>query len=390
MNIKKVWLLLLTMSTIIKPITSTGGLITKTSLTAANKDKFKKSKGPSTGLMAAGAVVGIAAAASKAASTHYIINLTGRTIILNFYAKNPFTGKSTWYDAKTFGPLIWAGKGTTNLLDTLNYQLLPTPIDMHTNTCFNVTVDAFKFDSSKLKDPKIHGTYMPTPATSPTPNDFKVTLDGDQLVITQLDTCMGIKISGAEKKQWPSAEDIRVSRLTPAEKITTLQQKNMDMQNDIKKLKKAIKKTSNITKKNNRRKMITNKKERIKKNEKTIAKLQAEIAASPAQNASAQTTTPAPATPVAIAPTASPAQGASTQTTTPAPATPFGKTPATPPAVANNSTDIKNSPKTSDVQSDNEQETDFKTAPNFDDYIGAQEDGDSQDDSDDDDDDSAA
>jgi hypothetical protein len=227
--------------------------------------------------------INAAAAVSKAASSHYIINLTGRTILLNFYAKNPFNGKSTWYSSDTFGPLIIAGKSTTNILDTLNYQLLPSAIDMHTNTSFKVTVDAFKFNDKKAKDPKIHGTSMPTPATSPTPNDFRVTLDGDQLVITKLDTCMGIKIKGATKEQWPSAENIKFSRMTPAEKIPALQQKNIDLGKEITKLKKQIKKESNLTKINNRKKMIANKKERIKKNEGTIKKIQAEIAAASAQ-----------------------------------------------------------------------------------------------------------
>lgn len=239
-------------------------------------------------------MIGAAAAVSKAASTHYIINLTGRTINLNFYAKNPITGKSTWISRAGFGPLIWAGKSTTNILDTLNYQLLPTPIDMRTNSCFKVTVDAFKFNDPKLKDPKIHGTSMPTPATSATPNDFQVTLDGDKLVITQLDTCMGIKISGAQRKQWPSAADIAISRMSPKDKITALQKQNIDLQNDITKKQKDIKKIKNLVKRNNRKKTITNDKEKIKKNITTIAKLQNELVVNDGQN----TNSPSPQTTV--------------------------------------------------------------------------------------------
>lgn len=230
---------------------------------------------------ATASLITAAAKTSKAMSTHYIINLTGRTIILNFYQKSIFTGESTFYDSSIFGPLAWTGKSTTNIFDTLNMQLVPSPIDMHTNSCFKVTVDAFSLTDSKLKDPSISGTSMPTPATSPTPNDIMITLEGKQLVITQLDTCMGIKIPGGSRKQWPSEEDVRISNMTQQEKLTSLLAQNEHLNGDISDLERAIRKTSNLVKKNNRKKMIANKKELIKKNEKTIVKLQAEIAAAP-------------------------------------------------------------------------------------------------------------
>ena len=234
---KKLYLLLfLSIPHIIKPSVL---YVAAEAMSASNKSSspsFSKNKltgatiGTRKSTSGAAMAIGAATTASNAASTHYIINLTGRTIILNFYRKGAFTNKTVWYDARTFGPLIWAGKATTNIIDTLNYQLLPTPIDMHTNTCFKVTVDAFKFNSSKLKDKSIKGASMPTPATSVTPNDFQITLDGDQLIVTELDTCMGIKIPHAQKKQWPSAEDIAVSRMTPQDKIITLQKQDLDLQ----------------------------------------------------------------------------------------------------------------------------------------------------------------
>ncbi len=297
---KKIWILLLiNLSITLESSVVSIGMSAAKAYSSPAQPTFTKSKSLGATLTTSkskstsytSGAIALAGVASNAAATHYIINLTGRTIILNFYRKGLLEDKSIWYDAKTFGPLILAGKSTTNIFDTLNYQLLPTPIDMHTNTCFKVTVDAFKFNDNKLKDPKIHGTSMPTPATSATPNDFKVTLEGDQLVITQLDTCMGIKISGAEKKQWPSAQDVAIANMSPADKLVIFQQQNIDLQNNIKKLESEIAKTSNLVKKNNRKKMIANKKEKIKKNEKTIAKLQAEILAANANQSTSATPT---------------------------------------------------------------------------------------------------
>ncbi len=218
---------------------------------------------------------------SSSATKNYIVNLTGRTIILNFYAKNPLTGKSTFYDSKIFGPLLIAGKSPNNFTDTFTASLTPPQIDMHPNMCFKVTVDAFSINNDKLKDNKIKGTSMPTPAYSVIPNDFQISLDQDQLIITQLPTSKGINFGG-NTKQWPSKEDLAIKKMTRADQIIALEEQNKGLQNQrderTKEIQKMHDKNRNIKpgmliKVNNRHKLIKNINEKIEKNNKTIAQL---------------------------------------------------------------------------------------------------------------------
>ncbi len=226
---------------------------------------------------------------------NYIINLTGKLLVLNYYAKNPFTGKKTWVDIQSTPTLLLAGKNPDTFLDKISATLLPKPFDMHPMTCYQVSFDAANTNSNrfssadnffkKYKDKSIQGVTIPTPPVDLLPHDYKVELKNNQIVVTRLNTRMLIPIPGTKQsdlQQWPSAESMRVLTMSAQEKLDYYQQKNTHLTADVKQLSKEIKKYSDkaaVTKMNNRKKMKTNKKEEISKNQKKIAQLQAQIAA---------------------------------------------------------------------------------------------------------------
>lgn len=234
---------------------------------------------------------------NNANGKNYIANLTGRTVILNFYAKNLLTKKTTWFDAKTFGPLLIKGKSPANTVDTLTSTLLPPPIDMHAATCYKIRINAFKINSHKLKDKKIKGCTIPTPSVAFIPRDYKITLQGDQIVVKEMNTRSGIPIPGLKKssmRQWPSEKELLILKMTPEEKIAYYKQAIEGLHNDIKELTNKIQrmhdkngniKPGKLTQVNNRHKMITNKKEKIKSYSSRIDNLNKNLAKSKEKNA---------------------------------------------------------------------------------------------------------
>lgn len=241
------------------------------------------------------AFINVDAKSSKSStknSGHYIINLTGKVLALNFYAKNPFTKKRTWVALETVSPLLFGGAQPANFIDTLNASVLPKPTDMHPLMCYEVTFDIVNTDPKgfstkdilKYKDSSYKGVSMPTPSISLIPNDYKVELQGKQIVVTRLNTSAGIPIPGTKKsdtKQWPSKEEVDLVNMSAADKLAFLEKEVSNLQGSIEKLNKEIKKYRKnhaITKMNNRKKMRDEKEKLIKKYNKQITDLRAQIA----------------------------------------------------------------------------------------------------------------
>lgn len=224
-------------------------------------------------------------------SGSYVFNMTGKPLILNFYAK-PF-GKETWIDSQTVGPLALAGKAPDDFLSTITTTLLPEIVDMHKSTSTYIRFEVLKLNS-KLKDKNYHGVKINTPSlTSLFDYDYKVILDGDRIVVTRLNTVAGIPIPGkklSDTDQWPSKTDMAILHMPPAERIVALQAQNAHLEDDVKKLKKEETKYHNkgaITQQKNRKRMKDEKKNKIKSNNETIARLQAQIDADKAADEAA-------------------------------------------------------------------------------------------------------
>lgn len=212
---------------------------------------------------------------------HYIINLTGRTVMMKFYAKNPLTGKDFVMDLSVVQPLLIGGKVPASFPDNIGISLLPSPVDMHPMTSHNVKFEVMTLNSTTLKDSSFQSISMPSPNNVLIPHDFKITLDGNQLVVTQLNTSALLPIPGAKKseiKQWPSVDQLALNHMSPQDKLKYLQDQNNSLQNSIKKWKKEIKKYVNPVKISNRKKSIRNAENQIDSNNKQIAQLQAQIA----------------------------------------------------------------------------------------------------------------
>ena len=218
---------------------------------------------------------------------HYVFNLTGKTLQFNFYAKDPFTGKTKLFNSQILGPIILAGKSPDNFIETISTSMLPKKINMNPVTCFKVTIHVLDMKNSKFK---IKSLSMPTPGTSLSqPADFSIELKDKQLIAKQLTTSGGIPILGAKKsalKQWPSDRELARQKMSPQERIDDISEENKKIEARLEQLKKEIQKMHDkrgnikfgmLTKVNNRHKMVQNKKDKLKANQKEIAKLQAQI-----------------------------------------------------------------------------------------------------------------
>jgi len=228
----------------------------------------------------------------------YVINMTGRTILLNFYSGRMTGHMFAGYEI--LGPWI-GGKSPNDVMAGLTTTLLPKAIDMRIMTSSEITVSAFKLGSNKSKDKSIKGTKFPTPSkTEVLARDYMITLktvtttDGDKqiLVVQRLNTSAGIPMDSKDAiKQWPSEKEITRMGMTLEEKIADLKAENEKLHNDIKNLNKKIKhmqkKGSPIGKINNRKEMRSKKHKKIDSNEKAIKKLEKQIAAQQAAKLSA-------------------------------------------------------------------------------------------------------
>ncbi len=222
--------------------------------------------------------------------TNYVLNLTGKNIRLNFYAKMFHT---TWVGVELVDPLIFGGKSPDDFLSTITAKLLPEKINMHISTSSYITVSVVDLKGKNGVNHNIKGCKFPTPSMGNfLAHDYKITLEGKQLVVTKLNTFSGIPIPKTRQTnlpQWPSKFQMAMLNMSPPEKIVALQDQNTSLEKSIKNLEKEIKgmrnsdgsikfgKTSQL---NNRKKMRDDKKELIKSNNKKIAKLQKEIASS--------------------------------------------------------------------------------------------------------------
>ena len=223
--------------------------------------------------------------------TNYVLNLTGKNIRLNFYAKM-FGGK-TWVGVELVDPLLFFGKTPSDFLSTITAKMLPEKIDMHISSSSYITVSVVDLKGKNGINHNIKGCKFPTPSMGNIlKHDYKITLEGKQLVVTKLNTFSGIPIPKKRQnnlQQWPSKFQMAMLNMAPPEKIIALKDQNTSLEKGIKNLEKEIKgmrfsdgsiKPGKTAQLNNRKKMRDDKKELIKSNNKKIAKLQKEIASS--------------------------------------------------------------------------------------------------------------
>lgn len=269
----------------------------------------------------ASSALSAASSAASSASRHYIINMTGRDIKLDFYMDSKELGKH-WISMNVFGPLALAGKSPDDFLATITATILPPAIDMHIYSCSEVTVHAFKLGSKNAVDKKIKGVKMPVPALSVAPNDFEIILDGDQLVIKRLNTVAGVPIPGTNKsniQRWPAKPDTAAavetvaSAASPADQMAALASENGSLNAEIKKLQSEINSLSTKDDKKkiaSRKKTIHNDQVQIQANNDKINMLKAQIPAGTAAAPVVSAATPVPAITAAKAVTTSTATAA--------------------------------------------------------------------------------
>ncbi|MDP3788053.1 MAG: hypothetical protein Q8Q60_01885 [Candidatus Chromulinivorax sp.] len=214
-------------------------------------------------------------------SGSYIFNFTGKPIILNFYTKS---FGELWVDSATVGPLALVGGRPNDFLSTVTTTLLPSKVNMHNATSSFIRFEGLKLNS-KLKDKSIHGVKIPTPKMISFNYDYKVTLVGDRIVVTRMNTIAGIPIPGKKASdidQWPSKKDLAIYNMTSADRIIALEEQNTHLAKEVISLKDKEKRYRNDNKKekqSNRKKMKESKKKKIEENKKTISRLQSQIAA---------------------------------------------------------------------------------------------------------------
>lgn len=214
------------------------------------------------------------------ASKHYVVNLTGRTLLFNFYRKAIIGKDNVWNGSAIVGPMLIGGKNVKNAADYFTASLLPEPIRMWETICFQMTINACKLNSSTSKDTSIKGITIPVPGYSLTPNDYKVELQGNQLIVKKLSSYRGLPITGGKEQQWPSAQDLTVSSMTSEQKLAYRQKQIQDLTASIASLNKEIKKyrkAGDLTKLNNRKRMRANKEHDIKRFTLEITNLQNQI-----------------------------------------------------------------------------------------------------------------
>lgn len=237
---------------------------------------------------------GSSSSKSKNDSGSYMLNMTGKTIVITFYAKNPITKKRTWFGTKQVKPFA-LGKQGENLTDTFNSTMLPEKIDLHPLTCYEMRIDALNSDIErymgkdilKYIDKNFKNVSMPTPSPSFVSRDYRIELNGKQIVVTRYNTFGGIPIPGtkrSETKQWPSKSYLDIQNMNPQQQVVALKAQIEHLKGDIKNLDKEIKKYRGknlITKMNNRKKMRDEKRKLVRKYEEKITKLQKAIDAAP-------------------------------------------------------------------------------------------------------------
>lgn len=231
---------------------------------------------------------------SKNDSGSYMLNMTGKTIVITFYAKNPITKKRTWFGTKQVKP-FFLGKQGENFTDTMSSTMLPERVDLHPLTCYEMRIDALNSDIErymgkdilKYIDKSFKNVSLPTPAVGNVSRDYRIELQGKQIVVTRYNTFGGIPIPGTKRsdtRQWPSKDYVAILNMNPQEQVVAFKAQIEHLKKDIVSIDKEIKKyrkKSLTAQMNNRKKMRDEKRKLMSKYEDKVEKLQKAIDAAP-------------------------------------------------------------------------------------------------------------